>query len=86
MSERAGQLENVLDRLSKKGFGLRMYALAAGEQAEYLHFDLEEKERMDRVRSVVTDASAALAKVEQRLKGLNLVLLFYASGLKFLYE
>ncbi|CAN7978626.1 unnamed protein product, partial [Ixodes persulcatus] len=81
LTEHAGQLESVLKRLASKGFGLRMYA-AAGEQAKLLHADLDEQHRMDRVRHF----NAGLAKSEQRLKGLNLVLLYYASGLKYLYE
>ncbi|CAN7978724.1 unnamed protein product, partial [Ixodes persulcatus] len=88
LTEHAGQLESVLKRLASKGFGLRMYA-AAGEQAKLLHADLDEQHRMDRVRHTASDAAefnAGLAKSEQRLKGLNLVLLYYASGLKYLYE
>lgn len=36
--------------------------------------------------SAAAEFNAGLAKSEQRLKGLNLVLLYYASGLKYLYE
>ncbi|CAN8013079.1 unnamed protein product, partial [Ixodes pacificus] len=81
LTEHAGQLEGVLKHLASKGFGLRMYAVA-GEQAKLLHADLDDQQRMDRVRRF----NAGLAKSEQRLKGLNLVLLYYASGLKHLYE
>lgn len=52
LTEHAGQLESVLKSLASKGFGLRMYAVA-GEQAKLLHADLDEQQRMDRVRRVV---------------------------------
>ncbi|XP_077560421.1 uncharacterized protein LOC144175193 [Haemaphysalis longicornis] len=115
LTDNASGLENVLQGLAARGYGMETFAEAV-KAAKKIHGDLEPQARVDRVRNVYQIVKGAFESErerkdklgaqlstaadeatrqelrqsyeasELRLKGLNLVLLYYASGLKHLYE
>ncbi|XP_065289556.2 uncharacterized protein [Dermacentor albipictus] len=91
LARRGGKPENTVSPKRKASMASRLFHVAANEyQRVKTVYEREkvERERLQARAKTHHDAATAkaLAAAEERVKNLNLLLLYYASGLKCLYE